>query len=65
MEVLTNLLKLKALEGMRTYIGIAGLWFASAAEWNGFDVPGFVAMDPLNTLMATMVALGIYERVRS
>jgi hypothetical protein len=65
MEAITNLLKMKALEGYRTYIGLAGLWAASIAEWNGFDVPQFVALDPINTFMATMIALGIYEKAKA
>lgn len=65
MEAITKLMKLEFLSGARTYLGIGGFLLASVAEWNGFDVPAFVAMDPINTFWATLVALGIYERAKA
>lgn len=65
MELIAKLAKLEFLAGFRTYLGIGGLWLASVAEWNGFDVPGFVALDPVNTFWASLVALGIYEKAKS
>ena len=65
MDAVTKLMKLEFLAGLRTYLGIGGFLLASVAEWNGFDVPGFVALDPVNTLWATLVALGIYEKVKA
>lgn len=65
MELLTKLSKLEFLAGFRTYLGIGGLWLVSIAEWNGFDVPGFVALDPINTFWASLIALGIYEKARA
>lgn len=65
MDAVTKLMKLEFLAGLRTYLGIGGFLLASVAEWNGFDVPGFVALDPVNTFWATLVALGIYEKVRA
>lgn len=65
MDFLNKLLKFEFLKGARTYLGIGGYVLASAAEWAGFDVPGFVAMEPVETLMAVLTALGIYERVKA
>lgn len=65
MELMTKLSKLEFLAGFRTYLGIGGFWLASLAEWNGFDVPGFVALDPVNTFWASLVALGIYEKAKA
>lgn len=65
MDAVTKLMKLEFLAGLRTYLGIGGFLLASVAEWNGFDVPGFVALDPVNTFWATLVALGIYEKVKA
>lgn len=59
-----SVLKLEFLAGFRTYIGVGGLLLASLAEWAGVDVPGFVAVDPINTLIAALAALGIYERAK-
>jgi len=59
-----DILKLKFLEGARAYIGIGGFVLASLAEWVGFDVPGFVAQGPVETLMIAMTALGIYEKAK-
>lgn len=65
MELVNKLLKLEFLAGARTYLGIGGFLLASLAEWNGFDVPGFAALDPINTFWATLVALGIYEKAKA
>jgi len=64
MDILNKLLKLGFLANYRTYIGIGGFVLASVAEWSGFDVPGFTALPPVETFMATLVALGIYEKVK-
>lgn len=65
MEALQNILKMKALEGMRTYLAIAGLWLCSLAEWNGLDIEGFTAMSPVNTLIASVTILGLYEKIKA
>lgn len=65
MEALQNILKMKALEGMRTYLAIAGLWLCSLAEWNGLDIEGFTAMSPVNTLIASVTILGLYEKLKA
>lgn len=57
--------RLEFLRGYRTYIGLGGFLAASVAEWAGADVPAFVALDPVNTVLTTLGALGVYERVRS
>lgn len=64
MELLNRLMKLEFLTGSRTYIGIGGFVLVSVAEWIGFDVPGFTAMAPLETFMAALTALGIYEKAK-
>lgn len=65
MEAIQNILKLKALEGARTYLALGGLWLCSLAEWNGFDVPEFTAMSPINTVIASVTILGLYEKVKA
>jgi len=65
MDFLNKLLKLEFLAGYRTYIGVGGFLLASVAEWSGFDVPGFVAVSPVETIMLTLAALGIYEKVKA
>jgi hypothetical protein len=62
---ITDLLKLKFLEGYRTYIGIGGLWALNIAAWNGYVAPGFTAMSPVDLLGATLIALGIYEKAKA
>lgn len=64
MDFLNKIVKLEFLTNYRTYIGIGGFVLASAAEWVGFDVPGFTAQPPLETLMMALTALGIYEKVK-
>jgi hypothetical protein len=64
MDILNKLLKLEFLNGYRTYIGVGGFVLASVAEWGGFDVPGFTALPPVETFMAALVALGIYEKAK-
>jgi len=65
MDFVNGLLKFEFLKGYRTYLGIGGFVLASAAEWAGFDVPGFVAVGPVETFMITLTALGIYEKAKS
>lgn len=64
MDFVKDLFKLKFMEGSRAYTGIAGLWLLHITEWAGLDMPGFEPMSPMNLLTATMVALGIYEKVK-
>jgi hypothetical protein len=65
MDFLQKLLKLDFLANYRTYIGIVGIWLASLAEWNGFDVPQFEALAPGDLVFATLIALGIYEKAKA
>lgn len=64
MDFVNKIIKLEFLTNYRTYIGIGGFVLASAAEWTGFDVPGFTALAPLETFMAVLTALGIYEKAK-
>lgn len=64
MDFIKDFFKLKFMEGIRTYTGIVGLWLLHITEWSGLDVPNFEPMGPLDLLSATLIALGIYERIK-
>ena len=65
MEIVKQILTLKILAGARTYLGIGGLWLINIAEWNGFNVPSYDPMSIMDLIMTTLIALGIYEKVKA
>lgn len=64
LDFIKDLFKLKFMEDKRFYTGLAGLWLCSITEWAGQDIPEFTAPEPVTLIVSSLIALGLYEKIK-